>query len=137
MTTTPIAFTGIDHVQIAVPEGGERACRDFYVGLLGLAEVERPFEAADRSFLWVRLGDQQIHFRCDAEFRPARLAHPGVLVDGLEALADRLAAAGHETTRADAVGPGRFHLRDPFGNRIEFLEAGSAAGAGRESQVHE
>ena len=124
MSPAPFTFAGIDHVQIVVPEGCEQACRDFYVGLLGFDEIARPAATEGRSFLWVGVGGQQIHFRCDGEFRPARLAHPGILVDGLDALAARLAAAGHPVTRADAIGPGRFHMRDPFGNRIEFLEAG-------------
>lgn len=115
-------FTGIDHVQIAVPEGSEAECRDFYLGVLGMAEVERPSATAGRSFLWVGIGPQQIHFRTDAEYTPARLAHPAFVVSGLDALAARIAAAGHEVSRGDAIGPGRFHIRDPFGNRIEFIE---------------
>lgn len=123
MTHRSPALLGIDHVQIEVPEGGEAAARAFYVDLLGLEEIPRPRAGAGRSFLWVRLGDQQIHFRCGADFRPATLAHPGILVDDVDVLAERLTAAGHAVTHADAVGDGRFHLRDPFGNRLEFIAA--------------
>lgn len=118
-----VAFTGIDHVQIAVPEGGERACRDFYLGLLGLAEVERPAPAAGRSILWVDLGGQQLHFRPDPAFRSPQYAHPAILVRGLDVLAARLRAAGYDVTTEQSIGPGRFHVRDPFGNRLEFIEA--------------
>lgn len=113
---------GIDHVQIAVPEGWEQACRDYYLGVLGLIEIPRPERGAGRSFLWVKAGSQEIHFRPDAEFSPARFAHPGFLVRGLETLATALIDAGYEVTRQDAVGPGRFHTRDPFGNRLEFID---------------
>jgi catechol 2,3-dioxygenase-like lactoylglutathione lyase family enzyme len=123
-----MSILGIDHIQIEVPEGVEDACRDFYVGVLGLEEIDRLREAAGRSFLWVRLGDQQIHFRCGADFRPAALAHPGFLVSGIDGLATRLTAAGYEVTRADSVAEGRFHVRDPFGNRLEFIEAKSETG---------
>ena len=119
-----MTILGIDHIQIEVPEGGEATARDFYVGLLGLAETPRPRTGAGRSFLWVRLGDQQVHFRCSADFRPAALAHPGFLVSDVEALAGRLTDAGHTITRADAVAENRFHMRDPFGNRLEFVGAG-------------
>ena len=118
-----VAFTGIDHVQIAVPEGGEQACRDFYLGLLGLAEVERPEAGAQRSILWVDLGGQQLHFRPDPAFRAAEFAHPGILVRGVDVLAARLRNAGHDVTTEQSIGPGRFHVRDPFGNRLEFIEA--------------
>jgi len=130
-----MTLLGIDHLQIEVPMGSEAAARAFYVDLLGLEEIPRPPAGAGRSFLWVRLGDQQIHFRCGTDFRPAALAHPGILVDGIDALAERLTAAGHAITRADAVGEGRFHLRDPFGNRLEFIAAkkASAASAGRKT----
>lgn len=116
-----MTLLAIDHIQIEVPEGGEAAARAFYVDLLGLEEMPRPRTGAGRSFLWVKLGDQQIHFRCGADFRPATLAHPGILVDDIDGLAERLSEAGHAITRADAVGEGRFHLRDPFGNRLEFV----------------
>ncbi len=118
-----MTLLGIDHIQIEVPEGSEAAARAFYVDLLGLEEILRPRAGAGRSFLWVQLGDQQIHFRCGADFRPAALAHPGILVDDIDALAERLTAAGQTITRADAIDEGRFHLRDPFGNRLEFIAA--------------
>ena len=115
---------GIDHVQIAVPEGSEQRCRDFYLGIIEMIEIPRPEHGAGRSFLWVRVGEQEIHFRPDPTFEPARFAHPGFLVGNAEALAARLEKAGYEVTREQAVGPGRFHTRDPFGNRLEFIESG-------------
>jgi catechol 2,3-dioxygenase-like lactoylglutathione lyase family enzyme len=117
------SILGIDHVQIAVPADSESAARAFYLDLLGFREIVRPLTGAGRSFLWVAAGDQQMHFRSDPEFRPAEFAHPGFLVSGLAELAKRLEAAGHTVTLEQSVGPGRFHVRDPFGNRLEFLEA--------------
>ena len=37
-----MTFTGIDHVQVAAPPGGEREARAFYGGVLGLEEIEKP-----------------------------------------------------------------------------------------------
>jgi catechol 2,3-dioxygenase-like lactoylglutathione lyase family enzyme len=122
------AVLAIDHVQIAVPPDGEPACRAFYLGVLGLREIERPAKGAGRSFLWAAVGGQQLHFRPDPAFHPAQFAHPGFLVRDLAALAARLERAGHATSSEQAVGPGRFHVRDPFGNRLEFLSAGSGPG---------
>ena len=36
---------GIDHVQIAVPANSEKACRDFYLGVLGLVERQNQVDA--------------------------------------------------------------------------------------------
>lgn len=118
-----VRILGIDHVQIAVPVGVEQACRDFYLGALGFEEIARPVVAAGRSILWVRAGSQQVHFRPDPDFSPARFAHPGFTVAGIDALAARLTAAGHDVTREQSISAGRFHVRDPFGNRLEFIEA--------------
>lgn len=118
-------IVALDHVQLAVPAGSEMAARAFYVDLLGFREIERPEKGAGRSILWVAAGNQQVHFRPDPEFRPAQFAHPGFLVHDLARLAERLEAAGHAVTTEQSVGPGRFHTRDPFGNRLEFMEAGS------------
>jgi catechol 2,3-dioxygenase-like lactoylglutathione lyase family enzyme len=120
----PHYISGIDHVQIAVPEGQEQACRDFYLGILGLREIQHPERGAGRSFLWVRVGSQELHFRPDPDFAPARFAHPGFLVGRAETLAATLTEAGFEVLRDDAVASGRFHTRDPFGNRLEFIESG-------------
>ena len=102
----PYYISGIDHVQIAVPEGQEQTCRDFYLGVLGVREIPRPDRGAGRSFLWVSVGEQEIHFRPDAQFAPARFAHPGFLVGNAEALATALTKAGFEASRDDAVAAG-------------------------------
>ena len=41
-------IVAIDHVQLAMPEGGENAARAFYAGVLGLAEIPKPAELAGR-----------------------------------------------------------------------------------------
>lgn len=118
---------GIHHVQIACPAGSEPACRAFYAGLLELAEVPKPPALAARGGCWFRgTGIRQgieLHLGVEEPFAPARKAHPCLLWPGLDALAERLSAAGHELTWSDEL-PGyrRFHTFDPHGNRLEFLE---------------
>lgn len=113
---------GIDHVQIAVPPGAEGDCRTFYLRVLGLREIERPKAGEGRSFLWVQAGLSQIHFRVDPEFVAAQFAHPGLVVADAEYFAAYLESVGWAVERGDAVKAGRFHIRDPFGNRLEFID---------------
>ncbi|WP_433180956.1 VOC family protein [Actinoallomurus sp. CA-150999] len=114
---------GVHHVQLAAPSGTEGRMREFYAGTLGLTEVPKPVELAARGGAWFRAPGIEIHIGAEAGFRPARKAHPGILVRDLEALAARLRAAGYCVVR-DGLLPGyrRFYVEDPVGNRLEFLE---------------
>ncbi len=113
----------LDHVQLAMPAGGEAAARAFYRDLLGLAEVAKPAALAARGGAWFGAEGLALHLGVEAGFRPARKAHPAFRVADLDALRARLEAAGHPT-RTDGLLPGfrRFYADDPFGNRLEFLE---------------
>jgi catechol 2,3-dioxygenase-like lactoylglutathione lyase family enzyme len=117
------AIVGIHHVQLAAPAGAEALMRAFYVGALGLAEVAKPPVLAARGGVWFRAPGIEIHIGVEHDFRPARKAHPGILVRGLDGLARRLRAAGHEVVVDDLL-PGyrRFYVDDPVGNRLELLE---------------
>jgi catechol 2,3-dioxygenase-like lactoylglutathione lyase family enzyme len=116
-------FAGLHHVQLAMPSGEEERARDFFVAVLGMTEISKPAVLAERGGAWFRAGGLELHLGVDSEFRPARKAHPGILVEDLDALSERLAAAGC-TVQFDDDFPGfrRFYAADPFGNRLEFLE---------------
>jgi catechol 2,3-dioxygenase-like lactoylglutathione lyase family enzyme len=115
---------GIDHVQVAAPAGCEDAARAFYGVLLGLAELPKPAPLAARGGCWFRAGRVELHVGVEEPFAPARKAHPGFVVDDLEALRERLAAAGVAVRDDDALpGARRFYADDPFGNRLEFRAA--------------
>lgn len=115
----------LDHVDIAIPPGGEDLCRNFYVGLLGMTEVAKPPLLALRGGAWFASGSVQIHLGVEKDFRPARKAHPGVTVADLDALAERLLGAGLNLTWDTTTIPGvrRLHVFDPVGNRLEFIAA--------------
>jgi catechol 2,3-dioxygenase-like lactoylglutathione lyase family enzyme len=119
----------LDHVQLAIPAGTEAACRAFYVGVLGMTELQKPPELAKRGGLWVRSGEVEIHLGVEADFRPARKAHPGIVVADIEALAARLSEAGHAPAWDEAI-PGlrRFFTADPLGNRLEFIGSNETHG---------
>ena len=108
----------LDHVQVAAPPGCEEAARAFYGGLLGLAEVEKPEALRSRGGVWF----EQLHVGVEEDFSPARKAHPALRVDDLDALAERLAAAGARVQWDESLpGVRRFYTADPWGNRIELL----------------
>jgi hypothetical protein len=117
----------LDHVQIAAPLGCEAQARRFYGGLLGLPELEKPVALAPRGGVWFALGDAQLHIGVEADFQPARKAHPALALDSaaLDELAQRLTDAG-APVRWDEELPElrRFFTDDPWGNRLELLAAG-------------
>jgi catechol 2,3-dioxygenase-like lactoylglutathione lyase family enzyme len=116
-----VRIRGIDHVQVAAPQGCEEAARAFYGGLLGLEELPKPQVLAARGGCWFRAGEQELHVGVEEPFAPARKAHPGLVVEGLDELVERLRAAGLEVTYDDAIpGTARCHVADPFGNRLEL-----------------
>jgi len=107
-----------------MPVGEEDKARQFYGGLLKLREIPKPAALAERGGTWFQCGAVQVHLGVEADFRPARKAHPALLVEGLEALISAVQAAGHETDRSQPPldGYSRAHIFDPFGNRIELME---------------
>jgi catechol 2,3-dioxygenase-like lactoylglutathione lyase family enzyme len=113
----------IHHVQLACPPGSEDTLRDFYGGVLGLQELAKPPALAARGGCWFRGHGIELHLGVEQEFRPARKAHPGLLVTDLDAWADRLRAAGAPVLfDTDFPGMRRFYSEDPHGNRLEFLQ---------------
>ena len=126
-------ITGIDHVQVAAPRGCEREARAFYGGLLGLPEIEKPGSLARRGGVWFTVGGEQLHVGVEAEFSPARKAHPAfrVATSGrLDEVAARLVAAGSAVRWDDGLpGFARFYVDDPWGNRIELLAPLERGGA--------
>jgi catechol 2,3-dioxygenase-like lactoylglutathione lyase family enzyme len=113
-----IEIRRIDHVQLAMPAGGEDDARAFYAGLLGLTEVPKPEYLAGRGGCWFTAGEAKVHLGVDPDFRPARKAHPALIVRGLAALAERLREAGVATVD----GEDSVYVDDHFGNRMELLE---------------
>ncbi|GGC77731.1 VOC family protein [Undibacterium terreum] len=115
---------GIDHVQVAVPQGAEDEARKFYGGLLGLNEIPKPANLAARGGAWFECGSLQLHVGAEADFKPAKKAHPALRVESLDYFMHRLQQAGYEF-KADE--PMEYFDRaftfDPFGNRIELMQA--------------
>jgi catechol 2,3-dioxygenase-like lactoylglutathione lyase family enzyme len=126
-----VSLTAIDHVQLAAPAGCEEAARAFFGGLLGLRELRKPEALAARGGVWFAVGsEQQLHIGVVSEPAPAqapapaRKAHPAFRATDLDALAQRLTAAGHPVRWDDSLPDvRRFYVDDPWGNRLELLAA--------------
>jgi catechol 2,3-dioxygenase-like lactoylglutathione lyase family enzyme len=116
-------FDGLHHMQLAMPRGEEAAARNFFVGVLGMAEIDKPPVLAARGGAWFRAGGLELHLGVEDDFQPARKAHPGILVTDLDEVVRRLRDADQDVTwDADFPGFRRVYAHDPFGNRLEFLE---------------
>lgn len=113
---------GLDHVQLAMPVGREAEAEAFYAGLLGLEPVPKPAALAARGGCWFRRGTLALHLGVEEDFRPARKAHPALVVRDLPALESALGAAGVEVRPNPDSPPGAgAYVDDPFGNRIELI----------------
>lgn len=120
----------IEHVQLAMPPGGEARAREFYGRALGIPEVPKPPHLASRGGCWFERGELKIHLGVDPDFRPARKAHAALLVRDLRTLATTLGSLGYAPREEQPLqGYLRVYVDDPFGNRLELLER-SAQGAG-------
>ncbi len=132
--TRPL-ITGIDHALLSMPRGGEEQARAFYGGLLGLREVPKPPPLDTHGGCWFLSpanARMSIHLGVEEPFVPARKAHVALLVDDLAGLRAALEAAGAEV-RDDDANPGvrRFYAFDPFGNRLELIDARDAGFSAR------
>jgi catechol 2,3-dioxygenase-like lactoylglutathione lyase family enzyme len=114
-------WVGIDHVQLAIPVGGEDLARSFYVEALGLTEIPKPAVMAARGGAWFEAGDVRVHVGAEADFVPARKGHPALSMRRLEQF---VRSGGLDVTwNTEIDGLVRCHIADPFGNRIELVDA--------------
>lgn len=121
-------FSGLHHVQLAMPAGEEDRARRFFVEALGMTEIDKPPALAARGGAWFRSGGLELHLGVEGDFAPARKAHPGILVDDLDEVARRVTRNGQVVTwDRDFPGFRRFYAPDPFGNRLEFLQPDDGA----------
>jgi hypothetical protein len=113
----------VDHVQIAAPEGCERAARESYGSNLGLQEIKKPLLLPTRGGCWFQCDNQQVHVGVEPDFHPSEKAHAAFLVFSLDELRQTLLARGvHVVDGENLPERRRFYADDPWGNRIEFVE---------------
>ena len=122
MTIVTPSLLSLDHVQIAMPAGGEDKARGFYCLLLGLREIEKPPVLAERGGCWFTNGAVHVHLGVDPKFVPAGKAHAAFRASAIDRFAALLVAGGHAVKWDNAIaGVRRLFTTDPFGNRIELI----------------
>lgn len=115
---------GLHHAQITIPKSAEAEAHEFYTGVLGLSELPKPDSLAGRGGFWLQVGASAVHVGTeDGVDRRATKAHLAYTVDSLPAWRERLERAGLGSLDSVPI-PGfdRLETRDPFGNRIEFIQ---------------
>ena len=118
-----MGIRAIEHVQLAMPKGGEERARAFYRDVLGLPEVRKPEPLAARGGCWFESEAVKLHLGVEDDFRPARKAHVALKVEDLDVLLERARAAGCEVQGPEPFGGDRqAYVFDLFGNRLELLE---------------
>lgn len=118
-------ITRLDHVQLAMPPGGEEQARQFYGRILNLREIEKPKPLRAKGGCWFKGDGMELHLGVQANFQPATKAHPGLRVADLEAARTHLEAAGIAIVPdTSGVSVRRFYVNDLFGNRLEFMQEG-------------
>lgn len=118
-----MSIIGIDHVQLAMPAGGEELARTFYGYVLGLPEIPKPAELAKRGGCWFESAHVKIHLGVDPIFQPATKAHPGLLVRDLQRIVERCREMGIHVVGDEVLDNyERRYVNDPFGNRLELME---------------
>lgn len=115
----------VQHAQITIPKGAETQAREFYCAFLGLKEIEKPESLQGRGGFWMELNNFQIHVGTEDNFdRRQTKAHLAYQVESLENWRVKLQEKGIKPLDGIPI-PNfrRFEFRDPFGNRVEFLES--------------
>jgi len=115
----------LHHVQITIPKGSEEQGKDFYCGVLGLKEIEKPHSLKGRGGFWLQLGHQEVHVGTEDGFdRLSTKAHIAYQVEDIDYWKTILAKHQIEIVESVPI-PSyeRFEFRDPFGNRLEIIQA--------------
>jgi len=114
----------IHHAQITIPKGAEDQARAFYCDVLGLEEIPKPASLEGRGGFWLQVGNRQVHVGTeDGVERGSSKAHVAYLVDDLDSCRSLLENNNVEILEGIPIpGYSRFEFRDPFGNRVEFLQ---------------
>ena len=120
-----MTIVGLHHAQISIPLGAEEQGRRFYCHLLQLPEVSKPESLQGRGGFWLQVGDRQVHVGTeDGIERKATKAHLAYEVNDLAKWRQRLQENDIQILDGIPIpGFARFEIRDPFGNRLEFIQA--------------
>ena len=114
---------GFHHAQVTAPRGSADEVRRFYGGVLGLTEIPVPATMTKYGLIWFQCGPGQLHVGQEDGIERARTgAHLAYHVTDMPHWRNRLRGLGLELVEQPKIeGFDRFHIRDPFGNKIEVI----------------
>ncbi len=120
--TLKIKFKRLNHLQLCIPTGEEAAAKEFYCGLLGLEEIEKPADLKKNGGFWLKIADIELHIGTENLINESK-RHPAFEVEGLERIKKVLLDNGIRIKTDNPLPKfNRFSFYDPFNNRIELLE---------------
>ncbi len=126
--TTEAAITGCHHVAICAHDIDE--ARRFYGEVIGLVELERPPEIADRfRSAWFQLGPSELHVVENGDFEAMNSPlgpHLAVVTSDFEAVTNGIKDRGGQFVFGPGAGPDGTILaviKDPTGNTLEITTA--------------
>jgi extradiol dioxygenase family protein len=118
-TLAMIKIKRLDHFLISIPEGKTSEARTFYSEIIGLDEIPGNHP---KGAIWFNMGDIQLHIR-EEKGQQISDRHPAFEIEDLGEAKAYLESKGVTLSySSDIDGRQRFFIRDPFDNRIEFLE---------------
>ena len=114
----------VQHAQITIPKNAEQQAREFYCEFLGLKEIPKPEALQTRGGFWLEVEGFQIHVGTEDDVDRAKTkAHIAYEVENLNRWRERLQSSDIKIIEGIPIlNYLRFEFRDPFGNRVEFLE---------------
>ena len=113
----------LDHIAVDV-KNLEEALR-FYTGILGLKERKTPDNVKAQGVLWLQWDDGSVFHLVKSEgMSPPILGHLAISVEDADAWREQITATGTEieSPKVQVYNANRFFVRDPSGNRIEFVQ---------------
>ncbi|MDR7072069.1 VOC family protein [Fictibacillus barbaricus] len=116
-------IVGVHHVQLCIPANQEKEAQKFYCEILQLQEIEKPDSLKKNGGMWFQLGSQELHIGVENLSGPKGKQHPAFLVQEIDLWRNHLIEQGINIQKEAAIpGFNRFSIRDPFDNRLEFIE---------------
>ena len=91
-----------DHVDIIIPKDGEDEARQYYCGILGMREIEKPEILKKNGGLWLQLDGSQVHLSYEKKegVDPRKTkAHLAFEVQSLQQLETELHRKGFQTKK--------------------------------------
>jgi len=117
-----ITYNRFDHVYISVPPDRVHDADKFYTTVMGFTPTVRPSVFNESKGYWYQLPGMELHIGTE-DGTPLSKQHFAMEVADIKAARQHLIANGVQICEEIAIpGRERFTFKDPFGNRIEFLQ---------------